>query len=223
MIDPAKRFAPAALLLDMDGLMIDSEPLWFEVEREFVRARGGGDAWTDAMWRGCVGKGTPNTLAVMRDELGLAVDPAVDHEPLHDLFVARVSGLVFKAGLAELLDAASGRARLALASSSPARLVGAVLDRFELRSRFDAVVTGSDVARHKPAPDVFVEAARRLGVAAIDCLVLEDSLPGVTAARAAGMSVIAVPEGDLAGRDFDAVADAIVADLHEARARIDWR
>jgi len=79
---------------------------------------------------------------------------------------------------------------MALASSSPRRLVEATLARFGFRDRFDAVVTGDCVARPKPAPDIFLEAARRLGLPREGCVVLEDSLAGVRAASAAGMRVI---------------------------------
>jgi beta-phosphoglucomutase-like phosphatase (HAD superfamily) len=95
--------------------------------------------------------------------------------------------------------------------------VEATLARFGVRERFDAVVTGDCVAHPKPAPDIFLEAARRLGVPPEGCVVLEDSLAGVRAARAAGMRVIAVPEGSPSA-EMTAQADAVVGDLHAARA-----
>jgi beta-phosphoglucomutase-like phosphatase (HAD superfamily) len=105
-----------------------------------------------------------------------------------------------------------------VASSSAKPLVEATLARFGLRDRFAAVVTGSCVARPKPAPDIFLEAARRLGASPEACVVLEDSVAGVMAARAAGMRAIAVPEHD--AQRFAGLADAVVADLHEARAML---
>jgi HAD superfamily hydrolase (TIGR01509 family) len=102
-----------------------------------------------------------------------------------------------------------------LASSSARRLVEATLDRFGVREHFDAVVTGDCVAHPKPAPDIFLEAGRRLGVAPPSCVVLEDSESGVRAARAAGMQVIAVPESH--PEAFEALADAVVPDLHAVR------
>jgi HAD superfamily hydrolase (TIGR01509 family) len=207
-----------ALVFDMDGLMVDSEPLWFAVEREFVRARGGPrDGWTLELWTGCIGQGMANVLRVMHEAFGFAVDLERDAAEIVESFVARVAELTLKPGCEELVAAARARdLPRAVASSSARRLVEATLGRFAMRGRFDAVVTGDCVARPKPAPDIFLEAAARLGVEPAACVVLEDSLAGVQAARAAGMGVIAVPEH--APERFSGLADAVVADLHAARA-----
>jgi sugar-phosphatase len=207
--------ACAALLLDMDGLMVDSEPLWFLVERDFARSRGGD--WTEALAHVCVGTGIAHTLRTMERSLGFAVDLERDAAAIVTAFIDRVAELSLKPGCAELLAEAGTRAvPCAVASSSARPLVEATLARFGMRDRFAAVVTGSCVARPKPAPDIFLEAARRLGAAPEACVVLEDSVAGVTAARAAGMRAIAVPEREPAR--FVGVADAVVSDLHEARA-----
>lgn len=213
------RFRPRALLVDMDGLLVDSEPLWFRVERAYAAERGAD--WTAEHAADNVGRGLPTTLANMRAMFGFEVDPARDAEIILDAFVAAVGDLELKRGAAELLADARGRVGLALASSSPRRLVDAVVARFALDRALDTIVTGDDVARTKPAPDVFLLAADRLGVAPRDCVVLEDSPSGATAGRAAGAIVIAVPEGPREGRGFEAVADAIVGDLVEARALLD--
>jgi HAD superfamily hydrolase (TIGR01509 family) len=205
----------AAILFDMDGLMVDSEPLWFEVERDFACARGGD--FTPELARECVGRGLANTLAVMHRTCGFPVDPVRDAADLVDRFIARVGELALKPGFLELFDEARSRGvPRALASSSARRLVEATLDRFAVRPHFDAVVSGDDVTHPKPAPDIFLEAARRLGVAPHACVVLEDSLSGVRAARAAGIPVIAVPESH--PEPFAALADAVAIDLHAARA-----
>ena len=125
--------------------------------------------------------------------------------------------LALKPGCLELLDAATSAAiPLAVASSSPLRLIRAVLDRFAVAARFQAVVSGESVLHPKPAPDIFLRTAALLGVDPARCAVLEDSLAGVTAGRAAGMFVVAVPEGPPEGRGFEAVSDVIVKDLFEA-------
>ncbi len=213
-----ERFSPDALVLDMDGLMVDSEPLWFRVESGFAAARGA--TWTRAQARSCVGRGTAHTLRTMSETFGFPVDIASDTAEIFDAFLARVGELELKPGCRELLDAAAGRLPLALASSSPRRLILAVLDRFDLRPRFRVVVSGEEVRNAKPAPDIFIRAAAELGAAPDTCAVIEDSLAGATAGRAAGMFVIAVPEGPWEGRGFETVADRIVADLFEARATI---
>ena len=213
---PLQSFAPSALVLDMDGLMVDSEPLWFEVERAFCAARGG--TFTEELARRCVGRGIAWTIQLMHDLLGFPVDIERDAREMIDIFIARVDGLRLKPGCQELLDAAEGVLPLAVASSSPRRLIDAVLRRFELAPRFAAIVSGETVANPKPAPDIFLRAAAELGQAPARCAVLEDSLAGATAGRAAGMFVSAVPEGPWEGRGFEAVADVIAIDLFEARA-----
>jgi HAD superfamily hydrolase (TIGR01509 family) len=208
-----------AVVLDMDGLMVDSEPLWFEVERAFAKRRGGDFDAEHA--RLCVGKGLASTLRFMTETFGFATEPEADAAEIVDDFIANVASLELKPGCRELLDAARGRVPLALASSSPERLIAAVVERFDLARWLDAIVSGERVSRPKPAPDVFLLAASRIRTAPGDCVVLEDSLAGATAGRAAGMRVIAVPEGDPRGRGFEQVSDAIVRDLHEARALLE--
>jgi sugar-phosphatase len=207
-----------ALLLDMDGLMVDSEPLWFEVERDFLAARGG--TFTREMADACVGRGLAATLRTMRAAHEFDLDVDRDGVEVVDRFIARVGALKLMPGCLELLDAARGRVLLALASSSSRRLVDAVIARFELGGWLDAVVSGDDVTHPKPAPDIFLEAARRLGIAATAAVVLEDSLAGVQAGRAAGMAVIAVPERRSPA--FEEAASYVVDDLHSARALLTW-
>jgi HAD superfamily hydrolase (TIGR01509 family) len=204
-----------ALIFDMDGLMVDSEPLWFEVQGDFVRARGG--EWTEELAQACTGGGLRNSLEVMGKAFGFAVDTTRDAQEIVESFVLRVGKLALKSGCRELLDAAQRR-RLpcAVASSSARVLVDATLEHFKLRDRFATVITGESVPRPKPAPDIFLETAARLGAPPADCVVLEDSVMGVRAARAAAMTVIAVPETGF--ERFRGLADEVVSDLHAARA-----
>jgi sugar-phosphatase len=198
----------------MDGLLVDSEPLWAKVEADFARVRGGD--FTAAHAEQCVGRGLERTLLVMHEAFGFPVDLERDAAEIVSRFVARAHELALKPGALALLEAAQGVVPVALGSSSARRLVLAVLDAVGLGSRFDAIVSGDDVARTKPAPDIFLECARRLGVDPRTCVVLEDSLAGVEAGRAAGACVIAVPER----RPFDPrlaeLADHVTADLFEA-------
>ena len=212
-----------ALILDMDGLMVDSEPLWFEVEREFARRRSEGRAeWTRELWRECIGRGLATTIETMHARLGFPVDLAGDSAAIVDLFVERVGELMLKPGCAELLEAARGAGvPLAVASSSARRLIVAVLRRFAIERYFGAVVGGDDVARPKPAPDIFLEAAEALKVEPSGCVVIEDSAPGVQAAVAAGMTVIVVPDANSHAGPAPG-ADATVRDLHEALALLSF-
>jgi beta-phosphoglucomutase-like phosphatase (HAD superfamily) len=201
-----------ALLFDMDGLMVDSEPLWFEVERDFARAHGGD--WTLELAASGIGKGLDHTLQTMHRTFGLPLDRAAHEAEIVDRFLAGANTIAIKPGCREFLAAGRGVVPMAAASSSVRRLVHGVLEGLGLAPSFDAIVSGDDVVKPKPAPDIFLEAARRLGVEPGDCVVLEDSLAGTTAAHAAGMAVIAVPERPTPG--IERVATKIVADLHEA-------
>ena len=205
-----------AILFDMDGLLVDSEPLWAEVEAEFARARGGD--FTKELARACIGRGLENTLRVMSEAFGFPVDVRKDSQEIIDRFVSRAGELVLKPGARELLDETTGRMPIAVGSSSSRRLVLSVLEKVGVLPCFGVVVTGDDVERPKPAPDIFAKCARDLGVAPAGCVVLEDSLAGVRSARAAGMRVIAVPEGDPPA-GFEE-ADFVVRDLFEARRKI---
>lgn len=213
-----QSFTPSALVLDMDGLMVDSEPLWFEVEHDFARARG--HHWTEAHAQRCVGRGLAAVIVTMGETFGFPVEVARDTGALVETFIARVEQLALKPGCLALLDAAEGQVPVAVASSSPLRLIEAVLRRFTLTPRFHAVISGESVPHPKPAPDIFLHTAAQLGVAPDRCAVFEDSIAGVTAGRAAGMFVIAVPEGSPEGRGFEAVADVVVGDLFQARERL---
>jgi mannitol-1-/sugar-/sorbitol-6-/2-deoxyglucose-6-phosphatase len=97
----APSFAPRALVLDMDGLMVDSEPLWFQVERAFAADHGAD--WTHELSLRCVGRGTPFTLAMMSERFGFDVDIARDEAAITEAFVAGVDALAFKPGCGELL------------------------------------------------------------------------------------------------------------------------
>jgi sugar-phosphatase len=213
--------APRALLFDMDGLLIDSEPLWAEVEADFARARGG--EFTAAHAQACVGRGLVHTLEFMSATFGFPVDLARDTEDIVGRFLARTPDLALKRGARALLDEAAGRVKIALGSSSSRRIVAASLQAVGVAASFEVVVTGDDVARTKPAPDIFLECARQLGVRPSECVVLEDSLAGAQAGRAAGARVIAVPEPATDEAPFRRFAYAVVPDLVAARRLLSLR
>lgn len=184
-----------AIFFDMDGLLIDSEPLWHEAE-----IHGFGLA------------GLRLTAEQCLETTGLRVDEVVRFryaetpwgEPSQEVVTAaiveRLVALVhekgvLKPGVAEALDfARRSGLRMALASSSPYVIIDAVLDTFGLRSAFEVIHSAEEETRGKPEPDVYLTAARKLGVDPVDSVALEDSPNGVLAAKAAGMKCIAVPE-----------------------------
>lgn len=206
--------AADALIFDMDGLLIDSEPLWLKVEKQLAAEHG--KTWSDEQALQCVGTGLPNTIRVLSRDLGIDIGVDEGVAWLVSTFIARRSELELKPGARELLVAARDK-RIALASSSTSELIEAVMDRFsDVSFFFEHLVSGSDVAHTKPAPDIFLLTAERLGVEAAGCVVLEDSVAGVEAGVAAGMQVIAVPEHG--AERFTALTPHVVADLHQARA-----
>lgn len=193
--------------------MVDSEPLWWRVEHALARRHS--VSWTDELARACVGGGLPNVVRTMQ-RLGLALDVERGVAALVEGFIENLDALELKPGCLELVAAArTHELRLAVASSSTARLIDAVLGRFDLQHAFDCVVSGDAVVHAKPAPDIFILASSELGVATADAVVLEDSLAGVQAAVAAKIPVIAVPE--LAPEQFATWTPFVVRDLHDAR------
>jgi HAD superfamily hydrolase (TIGR01509 family) len=181
-----------AVLFDMDGLLIDSEPLWFEVETEVMTRLGG--TWTPADQEALLGSSLDNSVRYFLERSRVPADPAEIGEWMVGGIVAKVRdhGVHIMSGAAELVAAvAAAGLPYALVTSSQRRFVDAVLDRTGLR--FPVVVTGSDVTRGKPDPEPYLLASRRLAVPPSQCLVLEDSITGVTAAEAAGCFVVAVP------------------------------
>ncbi len=193
--------------------MVDSEPLWWSVERSLADAQG--LVWTDEMAEACIGTGLPNTITTMQELLGLELGVERGVAWLVETFVSRVGELELKPGCAELLDAAGAAGLpLALASSSTRPLIDAVLGHFRLVDPFAAIVSGDAVAAAKPAPDIFLRAAQLLTMAPEDCVVLEDSLAGVTAALAGAFPVIAVPEREPA--PFERLTPHVARDLHQA-------
>jgi sugar-phosphatase len=203
-----------ALIFDMDGLLVDSEPLWWRVEKAFAADHGGD--WSDEQARECVGKGLPYVIATMNELFGWSLEVEAEVERLVDRFIAGVDSLSLKTGAREILEAATAADRKrALASSSPLRLIRPVLERFSLTSAFHVVSSGEEVDNGKPAPDIFLLTAERLGVSAGDCVVFEDSFAGATAGKAAQMTVIAIPED--APERFTELTPHVVEDLHQAR------
>ena len=189
---PRRPTALRAVLFDMDGLLVDSEPLWFEVERA-VMARLGGQ-WGEADQRALIGGSLDRTVSWL---LAKAAAPA-SREDVARWLVDEMAALILARGLPlqpgagpllAALDAAGVPCALVTASSRA--IMDAVLTVTGLS--FDVTVCGEDVRRGKPDPEPYLLAAARLGVPAAGCVVLEDSPTGIAAARAAGCPVIAVP------------------------------
>jgi HAD superfamily hydrolase (TIGR01509 family) len=182
----------AAVIFDLDGVLIDSEPVWEQVRRSFVRERGG--HWpADAQTR-LLGMSTAEWANYLSEDLG--VDLPADE--VADVVIDRMAAsyadsLPLMPDADDALRRLSVRWPLGLASSSPRRLIDSVLAAAGWGELFDATVSTDEVGRGKPAPDVYLEAARRLGRMASACAAVEDSSNGMRSAAAAGTLVIAIP------------------------------
>lgn len=190
----------AAVVFDLDGVIVDSEPLQYASYAE-VLARFGVRITPEEYGREWIGTGRGPEYAVRT--YGLTVSPDELRALKTEIYRRRLSDEVaLMPGAIEALDRLGARFALGLATNSSAADTGIVLERFDLRRRFSAVVTREDYARAKPAPDAYLTAAARLGCAPRGCVVLEDSERGVSAAHAAGCACIAVPNRLTAGHDF---------------------
>jgi HAD superfamily hydrolase (TIGR01509 family) len=203
-----------AVVFDMDGLLLDTEVVWQRAEEDLFRRYGQVFSMEDKL--AVIGTSADHTAAYFVKRLGQPADRGlalVDEllEEMHAELQRQVAG---RPGAVELIERLRGRTRLGLASNSPRRLVDAALATARLADAFDAIVT-SDEAAFKPAPDLYLLACERLGVAPADALALEDSPSGIAAAKAAGLTCIAVPQ--FAETDVSA-ADRVIDSLEELLA-----
>ncbi|WP_050997215.1 MULTISPECIES: HAD family hydrolase [Frankia] len=181
----------AAVVFDLDGVLIDSEQVWDDVRRVYVAERGG--RWAADSTSRMMGMSTTEWSGYLA-ELGVPGSPAdIAAEVLRRVADRYGSAPPLLPGAVDAVRALAALHPLGLASSSARMLIDLVLAHTGLAGHFAAVVSSEEVARGKPAPDVYLEAARRLGVPAADCVAVEDSTNGLRAAAAAGMAVVAVP------------------------------
>jgi pseudouridine-5'-monophosphatase len=209
------NWQPRAVIFDMDGLLVDSEPVWAIAEDAMLEVR---DRHPDTVFRTqIVGLRTNEFLDRMRDFYQL--DEVV--ETLRADLMERMLGLiphkvVPRPGAVELLDHLSRQLiPVAIASSSPMPIIDAIVTSQRWEHIFPARCSGDEVALGKPAPDVYLLAAERLDVSPADCLALEDSPTGARAAVAAGMVCYAVPDPSHTRKDaFDGITQHVYDDLH---------
>jgi beta-phosphoglucomutase-like phosphatase (HAD superfamily) len=210
---PGRRFD--AVLFDLDGVLVDSEPWWNESRVEF--ATGVGRAWTHEDQALCMGGNSPEWAGIMRDRLGL-VD--MDPRAIQDAVVAGVVRR-YRDRPAPIIDDAPTHVRriardrpVAIASSSHPDVIAAAVAALGLRDTMGAIVSSDEVPLGKPSPDVYRLAASRLGVDAARCLVVEDSINGVRAGKAAGATVVLIPSHSVPPPpEANDIADAIVPSL----------
>jgi HAD superfamily hydrolase (TIGR01509 family) len=203
-----------AVVFDMDGVLVDTEHLWDEVREALTEEWGG--RYTPEAQEAMMGMSSPEWSRYLHEVVGLREPPEViNAEVVRRMLERYEADLPVVPGAVEAVRrlAAAGY-RLAVASSSNRELIDAVLRRLELTSVFDVTVSSEEVARGKPAPDVYLETARRLSVEPARCAAIEDSGSGIRAAHAAGMRVIAYPNRHYPpAADVLALADVVIESL----------
>jgi HAD superfamily hydrolase (TIGR01509 family) len=182
----------SAVVFDLDGVLLESEQVWDEVREQLTRERGG--RWHENAQREMMGMSSTEWSRYMRDSLGLSEPPEeISAEVVRRLEDRYRTQLPLLDGAREAVERLAARWPLGLASSSNRELIDLVLDVSGLARFFRVTVSSEEVRRGKPAPDVYLEAARRLEVGPDSCAAVEDSSNGIRSAKAAGMRVIAIP------------------------------
>jgi beta-phosphoglucomutase family hydrolase len=205
-----------AIIFDMDGVIIDSEGNQSRSLEKILQEHGVEPVFNEVGVVQVVGMTAKANLSRLKEKHDLKTSVEELEKRKNELYEEMLDeGVTPMPGLFELFEYLSDKPfKKAIASSSSKRNINTVVKLLEAEAHFDAIVSGEEVERSKPAPDIFLEAARRLGVASKHCVVLEDSPVGVAAGRAADMHVIAVPNRYTKHHDFDA-ADRIISSLKE--------
>jgi HAD superfamily hydrolase (TIGR01509 family) len=205
----------SAVVFDLDGVIVDSEQVWAAVREQLVADWGGVDR--PEAQRAMMGMSSPEWTRYMHEQLGLSQPPEeIGAEVLRRMLERYRDELPLIDGAVEVVRTLAARLPLAVASSSNRPLIDAVLETAGIASCFAVTVSSEEVRRGKPAPDVYLEAARRLGIEPGRCAAVEDSASGIRAAHAAGMTVVAYPNAHYPpeAEALD-LADVVVAELAE--------
>jgi HAD superfamily hydrolase (TIGR01509 family) len=204
-----------AIVFDLDGVLLQSEEVWDAVRERYVRERGG--RYDDEVQRAMMGMSAPEWSRYLHEAAGVPDEPEeINREVVRRMLEAYGRELPLLPGAVDAVRRAAAAFPLALASSSNREIFEAVLELAGLADCFRATVSAEEVARGKPAPDVYLEAARRLGVAPERCAAVEDSHAGIRSAKSAGMRVVAIPNASYPpDEEALALADAVVPSLED--------
>jgi HAD superfamily hydrolase (TIGR01509 family) len=203
------------IVFDLDGVLVDSEQMWDAARRTVVDEHGG--IWTDAATRDMLGMSSKEWPVYVVGQLGAQLTPAeVNTAVVQAMLDGYRRELPLLPGAREAVERLAARGPLGLASSSNREVIDLVLERMGVTDRFAATVSSEEVARGKPAPDVYLEALRRLGVSTATAI--EDSENGIKSAHAAGLRVIAIPNPHFPpAPEALALADEVLPDLDAVR------
>jgi HAD superfamily hydrolase (TIGR01509 family) len=182
-----------AVIFDCDGTLVDSMPAHFDAWCEALASYGAAGVFKEDVFFAMGGRPTRDIVVDINSEYGLKLDPEVIALAKRDAFLRKLHLVELIDEVADFAKSLSGKMPLAVASGGSRHVVEKTLKLLGCSDWFDEVVTADDVANGKPSPDIFLKAAKLLGVAPERCLVIEDAPPGVMAAQAAGMQVITVP------------------------------
>lgn len=192
-----------SVIFDMDGVMIDSEPLWERTEK--IMMAGKGLEYTPVYREKIVGLGQRDSAKLLKRTFALDLEiEDIINERLSILRDIYNKELELNQGLIELLnELTDNKFKIALASSSPYKVIKFVLDKFDINEYYETVVSGDFVERGKPEPDIYLYTANQLGLKPGSCVVIEDSINGIISAKKAGMRCIAVPDKRLDPAGFE--------------------
>src|SRR5688572_7029540 len=202
-----------AVVFDMDGVIVDSEQVWDDVRERLAKERGG--RWHEGAQADMMGMSSPEWSLYMHERIGLAEGPdEINAEVVRRMLERYRSELPLIDGAVDAVRRLAPEFKLALASSSNRPLIEAVLETTGIAGEFAVTVSSEEVARGKPAPDVYVEAARRLGVAPERAAAVEDSSNGIRSAHSAGLRVVVIPNAHFPpDEDALALAEVVIDSL----------
>ncbi len=203
-----------AIIFDMDGLMIDSECLYFQAEREIGRAFGR-NVRDEILWK-MMGRNPIEGMEILVRESELPVSPQDAVRMRNDLMRRKMrTDLRVMPGLPQIIEAFFGRLKLAISTGAQEEFLDIAVDQLGIRDKFDVLQASDGIVKGKPDPEIYLKTCERLGLKPEECFVLEDSENGVRAARQAGCFVIAVPSEYTKTQDFRS-ACLVASDLHDA-------
>ncbi|GFZ92444.1 phosphatase [Paenibacillus marchantiophytorum] len=206
-----------AFIFDMDGVIIDSEPMHFDIDVKTMNFFG--VTISPQELEEFVGMTNPEMWKILKQKFNLSnsVSDIIEYQLSSKIEWIRTTEISPIIGIFELiLELKKHNLVLGIASSSPIKFINEVLIKFKIRDYFDCIVSGEEVAKGKPEPDVYLEAARLLGVDPSDCVVLEDSRNGIQSAKSAGMTCIGFINKNSGNQDLSR-ADIIVNSIKDIK------
>jgi HAD superfamily hydrolase (TIGR01509 family) len=204
---------PAAVIFDLDGVLVDSEQAWDAARKDVVAAHGG--TWRDGAELDMLGMSSKEWPLYLVERLGVRLTPdEINRAVVEAMLRGYERDLPLLPGAREAVERVAARGPVGLASSSNREVIDLVLERMGVARLFAATVSSEEVARGKPAPDVYLEAARRMDVDPASATAIEDSENGIRSAHAAGLRVLAIPNPHFPpAPDALALADEVLPDL----------